>query len=41
MRKRIGLFTMHRTLNYGTVLQAFATQKILEKTWMRSGCHRL
>lgn len=30
-RKKIGVITLHRTVNYGSVLQAYATQYILEK----------
>lgn len=30
--KKIGLLTLHRSRNYGSVLQAFATQKVFEET---------
>ena len=29
--KSVGILTMHRVINYGSVLQAYATQKIVEK----------
>lgn len=29
--KDVGIITMHRVINYGSVLQAFATQKVIEK----------
>ena len=28
--KSVGILTMHRVINYGSVLQAYATQKIVE-----------
>ena len=30
MKKRIGIITIHTDFNYGAVLQAVASQKILE-----------
>ena len=30
-KKKIDIITLHRTVNYGSVLQAYATQYILEK----------
>ena len=30
MKKKVEVITLHRIVNYGSVLQAFATQKILE-----------
>lgn len=29
---RIGLITMHRVINYGSILQAYATQYIINKS---------
>lgn len=29
--KSVGILTMHRVINYGSVLQAYATQKIVDK----------
>lgn len=31
MKKSIGLLTMHRVINFGSVLQAYATQSVIEK----------
>ena len=30
--KKIGIMTMHKVLNYGSALQAYATQKFIEKS---------
>ena len=31
MKKKISVITLHRIVNYGSVLQAYATQEVLEK----------
>ena len=31
MKKKIGLLTMHRVVNFGSILQAYATQIVIEK----------
>lgn len=31
MKKKIGLLTMHRVVNFGSILQAYATQVVIEK----------
>lgn len=33
MKKKLGLITYHRALNYGSVLQAYALQKVLNKSF--------
>lgn len=29
--QRVGVITMHRVLNYGSILQAYATQYVIEQ----------
>ena len=31
MGKKIGIITMHKVLNYGSALQAYARQRVIEK----------